>query len=389
MSRSRRVDGCRGKGRQIRKGKAGKGSEGRAKGRVGMGGAHVARGKATCNWVNSAWWLGHVHLPLTRAGGRGGVGLGLGCHVGGRHPRMLPFSASVSLRTHPATQEAIYACSPAARSPASSPPGILSPSTGAQALALLSLSLPLPLPTPCPHPSPAPPPAADLLALLARREAVVAELLALSGLGRIVGQLAPGGDGPLAQSLLRVVCYLAADAGAVAEMYHVSREEGRKGGREGGSEGRRGRRAIGGRVSTFQLVTHPSPTISAARPPTSNPLLPFRSSLAFPFLTTLARFSSLPPRSAPSHPPPSCPPQVGSIPVLMSLVGAAVREVAANPSSSALPPGRATELQLAATALTRLAEHDECSAQIRACNGVTLLGKLLLVQPAKGDGGCG
>ncbi len=73
----------------------------------------------------------------------------------------------------------------------------------------------------------------------------------------------------------------------------------------------------------------------------------------------------------------------------MSLVGAAVREVAANPSSSALPPGRATELQLAATALTRLAEHDECSAQIRACNGVTLLGKLLLVQPAKGDGGCG
>ncbi len=67
---------------------------------------------------------------------------------------------------------------------------------------------------------------------------MVAELLALSGLGRIVGQLAPGGDGPLAQSLLRVVCYLAADAGAVAEMYHVSRKGGRGRGREGGGGAR-------------------------------------------------------------------------------------------------------------------------------------------------------
>lgn len=64
-------------------------------------------------------------------------------------------------------------------------------------------------------------PAADLLALLARREAVVSELLAASGLGRLVGQLAPGVDGQLAHSLLRVLCYVAADAGAVAEMYHV------------------------------------------------------------------------------------------------------------------------------------------------------------------------
>ncbi len=77
---------------------------------------------------------------------------------------------------------------------------------------------------------------------------------------------------------------------------------------------------------------------------------------------------------------------MGAIPVLMSLVGAAVRELAADPASNALPPGRATELQLAATALTRLAETDECAAQIRACNGVTLLGKLLLVQPARSEG---
>ncbi|GIM13803.1 hypothetical protein Vretimale_16861, partial [Volvox reticuliferus] len=138
--------------------------------------------------------------------------------------------------------------------------------------------------------------AADLLALLARREAVVGELLALSGLGRLVGQLMPGGDGQLTQSLLRVLCYVAADAGAVVEMYHV-----------------------------------------------------------------------------------------GSIPVLMALVGAAVRELASNPTHNCLPPGRVTELQLTATCLTRLAEHDECSAQIRACNGVTLLGKLLMVQPAKGE----
>ncbi|KXZ43056.1 hypothetical protein GPECTOR_105g110 [Gonium pectorale] len=142
--------------------------------------------------------------------------------------------------------------------------------------------------------------AADLLALLARREAVVSELLALSGLGRLVGQLAPGVDGPLAQSLLRVLCYVAADAGAVAEMYHV-----------------------------------------------------------------------------------------GSIPVLVSLVGSAVRELASCPPATGpvLPPGRPTELQLVATCLTRLAEHDECAAQVRACNGVTLLGKLLLAQPARGEDG--
>ncbi len=78
--------------------------------------------------------------------------------------------------------------------------------------------------------------------------------------------------------------------------------------------------------------------------------------------------------------------QVGSIPVLMTLVGAAVRELASNPTHNCLPPGRVTELQLVATCLTRLAEHDECAAQIRACNGVTLLGKLLMVQPVKGEG---
>lgn len=85
----------------------------------------------------------------------------------------------------------------------------------------------------------------------------------------------------------------------------------------------------------------------------------------------------------PSPPPPA---QVGSIPVLMSLVGSAVKELAASPTHSCLPPGRVTELQLVATCLTRLAEHDECAAQVRACNGVTLLGKLLLVQPTKGEG---
>lgn len=78
--------------------------------------------------------------------------------------------------------------------------------------------------------------------------------------------------------------------------------------------------------------------------------------------------------------------QVGSIPVQMSLVGAAVRELASNPTHNCLPAGRVTELQLTATCLTRLSEHDECAAQIRACNGVTLLGKLLLVQPVRGEG---
>ncbi|GLC33389.1 Serine/threonine-protein kinase Nek10 [Pleodorina starrii] len=133
--------------------------------------------------------------------------------------------------------------------------------------------------------------AANVLALLARREPVVLELLALSGLGRLVGQLVPGGDSQLTASLLRVLCYVATNAGAAVEMYHV-----------------------------------------------------------------------------------------GSIPVLMSLVSAAVRDLASNPTHNCLPPSRVTELQLVATCLTRLAEHDECAAQIRACNAVTLLGKLLMVQ---------
>ncbi len=62
--------------------------------------------------------------------------------------------------------------------------------------------------------------AADLLALLARREAVVSELLELNGLGRVVGQLA-GGDAALTASLLRVVCYMASDSRALLEFYQV------------------------------------------------------------------------------------------------------------------------------------------------------------------------
>lgn len=36
----------------------------------------------------------------------------------------------------------------------------------------------------------------------------------MNGVGRLVGQLQTG-DGPLTQSLLRVVCYMAADAAAM------------------------------------------------------------------------------------------------------------------------------------------------------------------------------
>ncbi|KAG1662637.1 hypothetical protein FOA52_009622 [Chlamydomonas sp. UWO 241] len=136
--------------------------------------------------------------------------------------------------------------------------------------------------------------AADLLALLSRREAVVQELLALNCLGRIVGSLTTG-DGSLTQSLLRVVCYMAADVGALQEMY-----------------------------------------------------------------------------------------QVGIIPVLVSLAGAAVKEMAADVRGNVIPGGsaRLTELQLVCTALTRIAEADEMAYQIRQCNGVTLLGKLLIAESA-------
>ena len=48
-----------------------------------------------------------------------------------------------------------------------------------------------------------------------------------------------------------------------------------------------------------------------------------------------------------------------------------------------------TEVQLVCTALTRLAEDDDMATQIRQCNGVTLLGKLLLVQPLNATGGEG
>eukprot|EP00195_Chlamydomonas_chlamydogama_P014873 CAMPEP_0202909088 /NCGR_PEP_ID=MMETSP1392-20130828/48237_1 /ASSEMBLY_ACC=CAM_ASM_000868 /TAXON_ID=225041 /ORGANISM="Chlamydomonas chlamydogama, Strain SAG 11-48b" /LENGTH=1008 /DNA_ID=CAMNT_0049598709 /DNA_START=59 /DNA_END=3081 /DNA_ORIENTATION=- len=136
--------------------------------------------------------------------------------------------------------------------------------------------------------------AADLLALLARREDVVSELLVLNGLGRIVGQLQTG-DTHLTQSLLRVVCYMASDMSALQELY-----------------------------------------------------------------------------------------QVGSIPVLVSLVGSAAKDMGNDPALPCVIPGgtaRITELQLAATALTRISEDDEMAVQIRACNGVTVLGKLLLAQP--------
>ncbi len=49
---------------------------------------------------------------------------------------------------------------------------------------------------------------------------------------------------------------------------------------------------------------------------------------------------------------------------------------------------RLTELQLVCTALTRISEADEMAYQIRQCNGVTLLGKLLLVDPMASSGGC-
>uniref|UniRef100_A0A7R9V241 non-specific serine/threonine protein kinase n=1 Tax=Chlamydomonas euryale TaxID=1486919 RepID=A0A7R9V241_9CHLO len=135
--------------------------------------------------------------------------------------------------------------------------------------------------------------AADLLALLSRREGVVQELLSLNCLGRIVGQLHTG-DGSLTQSLLRVVCYMAADVAALQEMY-----------------------------------------------------------------------------------------QVGIIPVLLTLVGAAVKDAAADPTSNAIPGGslRITELQLTCTALTRISEADEMAYQVRQCNGVTLVGKLLMAEP--------
>jgi hypothetical protein len=41
-------------------------------------------------------------------------------------------------------------------------------------------------------------------------------------------------------------------------------------------------------------------------------------------------------------------------------------------------------LQLVCTALTRIAEDDELAHSVRQCNGVTLLGKLLLLQPPAG-----
>jgi len=42
--------------------------------------------------------------------------------------------------------------------------------------------------------------------------------------------------------------------------------------------------------------------------------------------------------------------------------------------------------QLVCTALTRISEDDNLAYSIRQCNGVTLLGKLLLVQPAPTPG---
>eukprot|EP00798_Chlamydomonas_sp_ICE-L_P017617 gene17617-23951_t len=79
--------------------------------------------------------------------------------------------------------------------------------------------------------------------------------------------------------------------------------------------------------------------------------------------------------------------QVGSIPVLISLGSAVVREMVADVSSNCLVGGsaRVTELQLVCTALTRISEDDEMAYQIRQCNGVTIIGKLLLAQPRPSD----
>lgn len=81
--------------------------------------------------------------------------------------------------------------------------------------------------------------------------------------------------------------------------------------------------------------------------------------------------------------------QVGIIPVLISLLGSAVKEMAADSTSNCIPGGsaRLTELQLVCTALTRISEADDMAYQIRQCNGVTLVGKLLLAQPTASAGG--
>ncbi|KAJ9514817.1 hypothetical protein QJQ45_028486, partial [Haematococcus lacustris] len=131
--------------------------------------------------------------------------------------------------------------------------------------------------------------AADLLALLARREEVIAELLAMNGLGRLVGQL-PSGDPALTQSLLRVVCYLASDSAALTEIY-----------------------------------------------------------------------------------------QTGTIPVLLSLIASALKDWPSPGSNPALTSSKVIDMQLVCTALTRIAEDNELAYNIRQCNGITLLGKLLLL----------
>lgn len=74
--------------------------------------------------------------------------------------------------------------------------------------------------------------------------------------------------------------------------------------------------------------------------------------------------------------------------MLVSLLGSAVKEMAADSTSNCIPGGsaRLTELQLVCTALTRISEADDMAYQIRQCNGVTLVGKLLLAQPTASAG---
>ena len=152
----------------------------------------------------------------------------------------------------------------------------------------------------------------------------------------------------MSQSLLRVVCYLATDVEALGEMYQVRISV---------------QACIGELTSWLKLSRH-----------------------------SLCRL-----------------PQVGIIPVLASLLGTAVREMATNVQSNSIPGGRErlTELQvqvsvisllrhiyhlpwrpfqLVCTALTRIAEDDEMAYQIRQCNCVTLLGKLVLAQDLPSSG---
>uniref|UniRef100_A0A061SM17 non-specific serine/threonine protein kinase n=1 Tax=Tetraselmis sp. GSL018 TaxID=582737 RepID=A0A061SM17_9CHLO len=75
--------------------------------------------------------------------------------------------------------------------------------------------------------------------------------------------------------------------------------------------------------------------------------------------------------------------QIGGIPVIVSILspptGTAVELLSAS---------RMTEIQLVCLVLCRMAEDDESAYQIRQCNGVYLLGRLLLLQQMRSDPSC-